>query len=249
MFMNIEKLSNLIETIPLEDLSFEQVKELQAILLWLGYPVGSVDGLIGQRTRSAWQEYLEDFLKTSGKDISPAHIRILERKLEKTKKKTIHDFSTKAGTIEAIKWECKAQGIGLKSQIAYVLATVEWETARTFRPVREAYWKSEVWREINFRYFPFYGRGFVQLTWEKNYKKYADILGIDLVAKPDLAMDENIALFILVHGFKTGTFTGRKITDYINEFQSDFTNARRCINGTDRANEIAKLAKKIEMAL
>ena len=49
-----------------------------------------------------------------------------------------------------------------------------------------------------------------------------------------------VALFALVHGFKTGTFTGRKITDYINRSETDFVNARRCINGTDKATEIAE---------
>jgi uncharacterized Fe-S cluster protein YjdI len=49
----------------------------------------------------------------------------------------------------------------------------------------------------------------------------------------------------LVHGFKTGTFTGRKISDYINQNHTDFTNARRCINGSDHAFEIAKLAEKL----
>lgn len=56
-------------------------------------------------------------------------------------------------------------------------------------------------------------------------------------------MENDIALFVLVHGFKTGTFTGRKITDYINDFETAFINARRCINGTDRAHEIAELAE------
>jgi hypothetical protein len=47
-----------------------------------------------------------------------------------------------------------------------------------------------------------------------------------------------------VHGFKTGAFTGGKITDYINNHQTDFLNARRCINGTDKMLQIANLAKK-----
>lgn len=57
-------------------------------------------------------------------------------------------------------------------------------------------------------------------------------------------MDNNIALFVLVHGFKTGTFTGRKITDYINLNKTDFDNARRCINGMDHFRDIANIAKK-----
>lgn len=155
------------------------------------------------------------------------------------------DFSTKEGTITAIKAECHKQGLSLPNQIAYVLATVEWETARTFQPVREAYWKDEDWRRRHLsKYYPFYGRGYVQLTWEGNYRKYSKILGLDLVKEPDLAMEPRHALFILVHGFKTGAFTGKKISDYINAAKSDFRNARRCINRLDRAEEIAALAEK-----
>ena len=53
-----------------------------------------------------------------------------------------------------------------------------------------------------------------------------------------------MARFILVHGFKYGVFTGRKLTDYINESATDFINARRCINALDRAEEIAARAEK-----
>lgn len=156
-----------------------------------------------------------------------------------------HDFSTKEGTTNAIIWECKNQGLGLKTQIAYVLATVEWETAGTYRPVREAFSLSERYRKKHFRYYPYYGRGFVQLTWKYNYRKYSKILGVDLVKNPDIAMRPNVALFILVHGFKRGTFTGRKLTKYINADKTDFKNARRCINGTDKNKKIAKIAKRI----
>ncbi|MDI6854381.1 MAG: SH3 domain-containing protein [Deltaproteobacteria bacterium] len=153
------------------------------------------------------------------------------------------DFSTKAGTVEAIKEECRKQGLGLPAQIAYVLATVEWETGGTFRPVREAYWKSEEWRRRNLRYYPYYGRGYVQLTWKENYRKYSEILGVDLVSEPDLALEPETALFILAHGFRTGAFTGKKLTDYVNEEKTDFLNARPCINALDRAGEIATLAE------
>lgn len=132
----------------------------------------------------------------------------------------------------------------MPGQIAYVLATTDWETGHTFKPVREAFWKDEEWRRNNlYRYYPYYGRGFVQLTWEDNYRKYSEILGVDLVNNPDLAMEPLNAAFILVHGFKTGGFTGKKITDYINGDGIDFVNARRCINGVDKAQDIAAIAQ------
>lgn len=153
-----------------------------------------------------------------------------------------HDFSTKEGVIEAIKFECIQNGF-TKHQIAYVLATVEHETARTFKPVREAYWLSENWRKKNLRYYPYYGRGYVQITWLKNYEYFSKLLKVDMVKDPDIAMRENVALFILVHGFRYGTFTGKKISDYINSNKVDFKGARRCINGTDCDVKIAKLAE------
>lgn len=140
--------------------------------------------------------------------------------------------------------ECLKQGLALPPQIAYVLATVDWETNFTFLPVREAYWLSEGWRQRNLRYYPFYGRGYVQLTHKVNYQRYSAILDMDLVGQPDLALDEGTARFILVHGFKTGAFTGRKLEDYIHAGGADFRGARRCINGTDRASEIAALAEQ-----
>ena len=159
--------------------------------------------------------------------------------------KTVYNFSTKEETIRAIRNECIRQGLIYNTQIAYVLATVEWETARTYRPVREAYWKSEEWRRRHLRYYPFYGRGFVQLTWRRNYAKYSKITGLNLVKNPDIALQPNVALFILVHGFRRGTFSGRNIRQYINKNKTDFRNARRCINGTDRSKEIAEIAYRI----
>jgi predicted chitinase len=154
-----------------------------------------------------------------------------------------YDFSSKESTIQAINDECIEQGLDLTTQIAYVLATVEHETAGTFKPVKEAYWKNEIWRQNNLRYYPYYGRGYVQLTWKENYQTYSDKLGVDLVSEPDKVMEPNIALFILIDGFKTGAFTGKKITKYINNIETDFYNARRCINGTDQATKIEALAE------
>jgi hypothetical protein len=154
-----------------------------------------------------------------------------------------HDFSTKEGTIDAIIFECIQNGF-TRHQLAYVLATVEHETNNTFKPVREAYWLSENWRKKNLRYYPYYGRGYVQITWQRNYDYFSKLLKVDMVKDPDIAMRENVSLFILVHGFKNGTFTGKKISDYINSNKVDFKGARRCINGTDCDVKIAKLAEK-----
>lgn len=237
------QLLTITEAKPVSLLTEEQLKELQTALSRLGYPIGETDGLFGPKTRNAWAEFKTDVFEGNPDLIGPGSIKTLQDKLEEIGEGKIHDFSTKQGTIEAIKWECKAQGIGLNAQVAYVLATTEWETAQTFKPVREAFWLSEDWRRQNLRYFPYYGRGYVQLTWHNNYSKYSQILGIDLVNNPDQAMNNNVALFVLVHGFKTGTFTGRKLDDYVNSNLTNFVSARRCINGTDHAHNIARLAE------
>lgn len=96
-----------------------------------------------------------------------------------------------------------------------------------------------------------YGRGLVQLTWDKNYEwadeacaqagltKAGEILkNFDLVMRPD------IATFILVAGMEGGHFTGKSLADYIGPRGTvdQFTQGRRVINGTDRAAAIASYA-------
>ena len=242
--MKLAKLTTITEPKPVNELTKDQLMELQTALSLLGFPLGDIDGLIGPKTRNAWAEFKTDIFPGNADLIEPNSIETLQEKVKSFGQVGIYNFSTKAGTIEAIKAECKVQGIGLNTQIAYVLATTQWETAQTFKPVKEAFWLSEDWRRNNFKYFPYYGRGFVQLTWKKNYEAYGKILRIDLVNNRDLALDPNVALFVLVHGFKTGTFTNRKITDYITDDKTDFINARRCINGKDKAHEIADLANR-----
>ncbi len=152
---------------------------------------------------------------------------------------------TKQESALRIKEECIRQGLVLEDQIAYVLATCDWESAHTLMPVTEAYWMSQDYRD-DLSYAPYYGRGIIQITWQENYQKFEDIMGIPLVTEPELALDYNNSLFIAVYGFKHGSFTGAKLEDYIYEGYTDYYNARRCINGTDSANEIAITAENID---
>ena len=240
--MNLPLLSQLTEPVPLDQLDDPQIAELQSALSTLGYPVGESDGLIGPKTRTAWAEFKADVFQGNPDMIGTGSVAGLRERLGSFDT-TSFDFSSKAGTVVAIKAGCKQHGIGLPVQVAYVLATVEWETAKKFQPVKEAFWNSEQWRKTHLRYYPYYGRGYVQLTWKNNYEKYAKLLSIDLVNDPDKALVPQTALFVLCHGFKTGTFTGRKITDYLTADTKDFVGARRCVNGTDRATDIAALAE------
>ena len=145
---------------------------------------------------------------------------------------------------------CKAYGL-LRNQAAYVLATADHETNGTFLPVREAYWlkNAEAWRKRNLRYYPWYGRGFVQLTWEANYLNAGKKIGVDLIKDPDAAMQPDHAAKILVLGMVEGWFTGKKLSDYITLKASEFVSARRIINGMDKADTIAALAMKYDAEL
>ena len=143
---------------------------------------------------------------------------------------------------------CKDEGL-LRNQAAYVLATAFWETNRTVKPVQEAYWLSDAWRRRNLRYYPWHGRGYVQLTWERNYIRAGKELGVDLTTDPTVAMDAQIAAKVLVVGSREGWFTGKKLADYITLKASNFTGARRIINGTDKAQTIAGIARQYDAAL
>lgn len=134
-------------------------------------------------------------------------------------------------------------------QWAYVFATVFHETAHNFEPVREAFQLSENWRERNLRYFPYYGRGYVQITWLRNYKLFADLMGIDFVKNPDWIMQPEWSFQILIYGFKHGSFTGKKISDYINPNKKNYKLARYCINGADKRDLIASYAVLFEGVL
>lgn len=146
----------------------------------------------------------------------------------------------------------RAEAAGLlPAQTAYVLATGYWETNRTMQPVEEAYYlgaRANAYRS-RLRYYPWHGRGFAQLTWERNYLRAGQQLGIDLISNPDRAMEPDIAADVLVIGSRDGWFTERALRHYITRESVDFRGARRVINGTDAAAQIAEIATDYLAAL
>ena len=156
-------------------------------------------------------------------------------------------------------------------QTAYLLATTYHETAHTFKPIEE-YGKGKG-RKYGTIYtntegvkygiagsggdtylysdYPhlYYGMGFVQLTHWVNYKFAGEQLGIDLLHNPHLALDAKYAAEILVKGSISGWFTSKKLSDYINDKSKSYYQARRVINGLDKAQQIADIAVVFEKAL
>lgn len=152
------------------------------------------------------------------------------------------------GDTRLILEECKKHNL-IKEQVAYILATAYWETARTMKPVVEAYWLSEGWRKRNLRYYPYYGRGYVQLTWKDNYERAGKKLKTDFIKYPGLLETAEYAAPILVIGMKEGWFTGKKLSDYLRIGYLDYKGARRIVNGTDKDDIIAGIAKDYEDVL
>jgi hypothetical protein len=145
-------------------------------------------------------------------------------------------------------WEY--QGGGDPRHLAYMLATVYHECAKRFWPITE--YGSQSYLEGK-DYYPYIGRGFVQLTWENNYKRASKELNLtderDLVEHPELALDSLIATRVLFRGMAQGWFTGRYLAQYFNESKDDPVNARQVINGNDDDDLIAGYHEKFLAAL
>lgn len=156
------------------------------------------------------------------------------------------------------------------SWTAYALATAYHETASTMQPIREyggptyftrLYDVSGARQQMAIANgntcvgdgAKYCGRGYVQLTWKNNYQRAGTECGVDLVGNPDKAMQPDIAAKILRLGMAAGWFTGKGFSDYLPRSgraqRKAFTDARRIINGTDRAAQIADHALKFQMAL
>lgn len=141
---------------------------------------------------------------------------------------------------------------------AYGLATSFWETAHAMQPVKESGYLGEAAGERHrktLRYYPWYGRGDVQTTWERNYRRADAELGLggSLIANPDRMLEPAISADTMVRGMQEGWFTNKSLSDYLPATgfadKAAFTQARRIINGTDKADEIAAIAMTWQQAL
>lgn len=135
--------------------------------------------------------------------------------------------------------------------LAYMLATAFHETAKTMQPIKE------FGLGHGHRYgipdpetgHTYYGRGLVQLTWRDNYEKFSKLLGIDLVHDPNKACDPHVAVEVMRIGMRDGLFTGKKLSGYFGGTVENWVEARRIINGTDCAEQIADYGRKFYAAL
>lgn len=153
---------------------------------------------------------------------------------------------------------------------AYALATAWHETAHTMQPIREFGGPRYYFRmydpkgerpalaKANGNTFPgdgvlFAGKGYVQLTWRNNYARFGKLLGYPLEGNPDLAMRPDIAAQIMRKGMDAGLFTGKAFDHFLPPHgvatREQFIDARRIINGSDKAPQIANYAVAFQAAL
>lgn len=163
-----------------------------------------------------------------------------------------HLVQSQVDGVNALMTAWAAGGDGDKRKEAYVLATAKHETADKMQPIKEyglgaghAYGKVDETGKAP------YGRGYVQLTWRSGYvlADHKLSLGGKLAANYDLALEPDIAARIIVRGMSEGWFTGKTLADYINLSGTDFLDARRVVNGTDKASLIAGYADTFLTAL
>ena len=144
-----------------------------------------------------------------------------------------------------------------RRQLAYCLATFKLETAHTMLPIDEFGSNARFERlygtgtRLGRRLGNtqpgdgprFHGRGYVQLTGRANYANAARLTGKPLTDNPALVKDSAVAYEIAINGMIHGTFTGRRLNQFINANKTDFVNARKIINGLDHAPMIAGVAR------
>lgn len=146
---------------------------------------------------------------------------------------------------------------------AYMLATSYHETDKKMQPIEE-YGKGRgkrYGRKIMYSGQPYshpdkiyYGRGDIQLTWYENYELMGKLLNIPLLEQPELALQADISADIMIEGMtkgqsNRGDFTGVSLETYFNNSVDAPINARRIVNGLDKADLIATYYYKFLEAL
>jgi len=119
----------------------------------------------------------------------------------------------------SIESELRARGSDDLSCVIAVLATIGVESS-SFRPIREfgdiGYFTEHYENRADLGNTEpgdgarFCGRGFIQLTGRSNYRSYGGRLGVPLEESPDLAMQPEVAVPVLLDYFRTGTFPARR---------------------------------------
>lgn len=162
-------------------------------------------------------------------------------------------------------WEANYPA-GNPNHLAYILATEYHETRATMQPIPE-----DGGRERLMRMYDItgdrpdkardlgnttpgdgatYTGGKVQLTGRNNFRKLGKRLGIPLEDEPSRIYDMATSTAVLFVGMIEGKFTGKSLQNYTDLAGNlDEINARRVVNGTDKAAKIAAIYEKFQTAV
>lgn len=163
-----------------------------------------------------------------------------------------------------INWDIRSIG-----WLAYMFATTYHETAFTMQPISEfgdvAYFtrlyenRQDLGNNQPGDGAKFRGRGYVQLTGRSNYTKMTPIVrsfysnSPDFTVDPEAVKEPKYAAIIMFYGMFLGIFTGKALKNYIGDPEKgqivDYFNARKIINGLDKARTIEGYAKEFDQAL
>lgn len=149
-------------------------------------------------------------------------------------------------------------GITDPQQIAYILATAQHESASfsTTQEIGDCNYFAYVAGGGGYSHIlgnngpgdacKFSGKGLVQLTGKNNFKRMESIYGRPYVQNPELVEEPGDAIAILIEGMMGGWFTGHSLPEFVAGGRADYWNARRVVNGTDKAAHIAAIAQGYE---
>jgi hypothetical protein len=144
-----------------------------------------------------------------------------------------------------------------------MLATVKHECRHTWQPIREDgkgagmfYGKPHTVTGSDGKKYThaYYGRGYIQLTLEGNYREMGKNLGLgdELLIHPEKALEPETSYKVMSYGMRNGSFSSNKdkLSDYINGTATDYYNARNIVNTQhDQAPLIKGYAEKLEAML
>lgn len=134
---------------------------------------------------------------------------------------------------------CRREGLTCP-QTAYLVATAHHES-------RLGLWLEDTSGRVEAtRFRP---RGHAPLTGRAQYRRFANLLDLPLLDRPDLAAEPKLAAEILVLGATKGWFTGRTLAEFVNATGIDYVAARQVMPSAARPIRVAGYARTFEADL
>lgn len=239
-----------------------KVWDEQRFLSMLCLYTGAIDGLEGAQTHEARDRFIAEYCAGDARAYEETLINTV-RELQPSSPR--RDRWVLLADVMRI---TKVLRLDMPEHVAYIMATIGWETAHTYQPIEEAQHIAPAARARYFTDKPYaprwIGRGDVQNTWEENYRwithlftpadayvnaRIPDSCETNFLACPENILNPEVSLLAAIIGMKVGRFRrNHYLQRYFNATTVDPINARLVINGIpkgsktpDRAEEIKEL--------